>query len=238
MEVKPDALLLQETKCSPEQFPHDAITAAGYQAVDHSGGRWCGVAVLAPIGRDLSLNETGLPGEPNPDEARWIEASVDGVRVVSVYAPNGREVDTIHYDQKLDFFQAAGARLADLNDGTPTIVGGDMNVAPRDTDIWDTKALEGSTHVTPAERGALRAMAESGGLVDAHDYLHGDESVQFTWWDYRGGSFHRGFGMRIDHFLVSDELKDKVSSCEIAREFRKGEKPSDHVPLLIETSAL
>jgi exodeoxyribonuclease-3 len=236
--MKPDALLLQETKCSPEQFPHEAIAAAGYQAVDHSGGRWCGVAVLAPVGSDLSMNATGLPGEPNPDEARWIEASVDGVRVVSVYAPNGREVDTIHYDQKLEFFKLAGERLSALSDGTPTLVGGDMNVAPRDSDVWDTKALEGSTHVTPSERAALRSMAESGGLVDAHDYLHGEESVQFTWWDYRGGSFHRGFGMRIDHFLVSDEVKDRVTRCEIAREFRKGEKPSDHVPLMLEISNL
>jgi len=235
-EVKPDVLLLQETKCSPEQFPHDAINAAGYEALDHSGGRWCGVAVLATSGSDLSLLATGLPGEPNPEEARWVEATVNGVRFISVYAPNGREVDSIHYNQKLEFFQAAGERLADLRDDTPTVVGGDMNVAPRDVDVWDTKALEGSTHVTPAERKALRAMPESGALSDAHDSLHGDEAVQFTWWDYRGGSFHRNFGMRIDHFLISSDVEARLIGCEIARDFRKGEKPSDHVPLLITTS--
>ena len=232
-DVKPDVLLLQETKCSPEQFPHEAIREAGYQAVDHSGGRWCGVAVLAPAGADLELSATALPGEPNPEEARWVEALVDGTRVVSVYAPNGREVDSIHYDSKLDFFSVAGARLADLQDGTPTLVGGDMNVAPRDSDVWDTKALEGSTHVTAAERTALAEMADAGGLKDAHDSLHGEGNQQFTWWDYRGGSFHRDFGMRIDHFLLSKDLEGRLSSCEIARDYRKGEKPSDHVPLVI-----
>ena len=232
-DVKPDVLLLQETKCSPEQFPHDVIRSAGYQAVDHSGGRWCGVAVLAPAGRELALESSGLQGEPNPDEARWIEATVEGTRVISVYAPNGREVDSIHYDQKLEFFEAAGKRLKALRDGTPTVVGGDMNVAPRDTDIWDVKALEGSTHVTAKERQALAAMAAAGELGDAHDALHGKDSEQFTWWDYRGGSFHRGFGMRIDHFLLTPDLIEAVTSCEIARDYRKGEKPSDHVPLVI-----
>lgn len=232
--MKPDVLLLQETKCSPEQFPHEAITAAGYQAVDHSGGRWCGVAVLAPASRSLTLESTGLEGEPNPDEARWIEATVDGTRVISVYAPNGREVDSIHYDQKLEFFEAAGKRLASLLDGTPTLVGGDMNVAPRDSDIWDVKALEGSTHVTPREREALVSMAAAGQLTDAHDALHGLDAEQFTWWDYRGGSFHRGFGMRIDHFLVTSDIAESLVSCEIARDYRKGEKPSDHVPLVVD----
>lgn len=235
-EVRPDALLLQETKCSPDQFPHEAIEAAGYKAVDYSGGRWCGVAVLAPLEADLQLLETGLPGEPNPDEARWLEAEVNGYRIVSVYAPNGREVDSIHYDQKLEFFARAGERLEAIRGESQTIVGGDMNVAPRDSDVWDTKALEGSTHVTPAERAALASMAKAGGLFDAHDSLYGEDSEQFTWWDYRGGSFHRGFGMRIDHFLVSDEVRASLETCEIVRDYRKGEKPSDHVPLLIRIS--
>ena len=232
--MRPDALLLQETKCSPDQFPHEAIAAAGYQAVDFSGGRWCGVAVLAPKELDLELVATGLPGEPNPDEARWIEALVGGTRIISVYAPNGREVDSIHYEQKLEFFNAAAARLKALDDGIPTLVGGDMNVAPRDSDIWDKAALEGSTHVTQLERSALIAMAEAGNLTDAHDSVHGLDDEQFTWWDYRGGSFHRGFGMRIDHFLLSPELTERLSTCSIVRDYRKGEKPSDHVPLLIE----
>jgi exodeoxyribonuclease-3 len=232
-DVRPDVLLLQETKCSPEQFPHEAIQGAGYQAVDHSGGRWCGVAVLAPAAADLKLSAAALPGEPNPDEARWIEAIVDGTRVVSVYAPNGREVDSIHYDSKLEFFSVAGARLSELQDGIPTLVGGDMNVAPRDSDVWDTSALEGSTHVTAAERTALSEMTRAGALNDAHDLLLGTEDQQFTWWDYRGGSFHRNFGMRIDHFLLSETLEQRLASCEIARDYRKGEKPSDHVPLVV-----
>jgi len=232
-EVKPDFLLLQETKCSPEQFPHEAIEAAGYRALDHSGGRWCGVAVLVPKSSHAELVATGLPGEPNPDEARWIEVRSGNLTVVSVYVPNGREVDSVHFDQKLEFLGAAAERAKQLSVDGDLLIGGDMNVAPRDTDVWDTKALEGSTHVTEPERAALRQLAAAGNLVDAHDSFLGVDDVQFTWWDYRGGSFHRGFGMRIDHFLASSRLADSIASCEIAREFRKGEKPSDHVPLVL-----
>ena len=232
-EVKPDLLLLQETKCSEEQFPHDSISEHGYKAVDVSGGRWCGVAALAPAGSDLSLVGSGLPGQPNPDEARWIEVRIGGITAVSVYVPNGREVGTEHYDAKIEFLKVAAVRAAELALAGPLLIAGDMNVAPRDSDVWDTAALEGSTHVTPLERASLASVATSAELVDAHDHLHGNEDVQFTWWDYRGGSFHRGFGMRIDHFLISTDLAERLESCTVVREYRKGEKPSDHAPLLI-----
>ena len=230
-ELQPDVLLLQETKCAPEQFPHQELADWGYEAIDLSGGRWCGVAVLTPIGSGAKLVRAQLAGEPNPDEARWIEVQLaDGTTFVSVYAPNGREVGTIHFEHKLEFFKVAAARVAELAGSGPLIVGGDMNVAPTDNDVWDITKFDGATHVTAAERSALTALREAGELVDAHCHLHGSTQA-FTWWDYRGGSFHRGFGMRIDHFLVSPAVAERIDSVGIAREYRKGVKPSDHVPL-------
>ena len=231
--LRPDVLLLQETKCAPDQFPHAELATCGYEAIDLSGGRWCGVAVLTPIGSGAKLLRSRLEGEPNPEETRWIEVELaDGTTVVSVYAPNGREVGTIHFDQKLGFFKVAASRVAELAKAGPLIVGGDMNVAPEDHDVWDITKFDGATHVTSAERSALSEMREAGGLIDAHRRIHSN-SQAFTWWDYRGGSFHRGFGMRIDHFLVSPSLADRIDSIGVAREYRKGVKPSDHVPLLM-----
>lgn len=231
----PSVLLLQETKCSPEQFPHSELASFGYSAIDLSGGRWCGVAVLTPTDGEAApvrLSE-GLPGQPNPEEARWIEALLpDGTTVVSVYAPNGRELGTTHFEAKLAFFETAAKRVAELAAEGPLVVGGDMNVAPTDSDVWDITKFVGATHVTAAERSALAQMRDAGGLIDAHCSTLGDEQL-FTWWDYRGGSFHRGFGMRIDHFLVSPLIAERIEVFGIAREFRKGTKPSDHVPVLM-----
>ena len=221
---------LQETKVEPSAFPHAELAEAGYGAVDASGGRWAGVAVAARAGLALAEPTVGLPGEPPSPEARWIEAVVDGTRVVSLYVPNGRAVGTEAFEQKLAFLQTAVARLAAL--GEPTIVAGDFNVAPADIDVYDPAAFVGSTHVTPEERGLLRAMLEAG-LVDAYRHLHPEE-VGFTWWDYRAGHFHRRLGMRIDLVLLSGDLVPRLRACGIDRKYRKGPKPSDHAPLLLE----
>ncbi len=225
----PDVVLLQETKCAPDAFPALELDAAGYRAVHHSGGRWAGVAILArEEPGDVAI---GLPGEPAVDEARWIEATVAGVRVVSVYVPNGREPDTPTYDDKLRFFDAMAARIAALS-GEPLVVAGDFNVCPADLDVYDPAALAGATHVTPPERERFQALLAAG-TVDAFRELHPDEPG-FTWWDYRQGHFHRGMGLRIDAHLVSAPLADRIESCGIDRNFRKGTKPSDHAPLLLE----
>lgn len=231
-EHAPDVLLLQETKCSEEQFPHEALAESGYRAADHSGGRWCGVAIVVPSDTAIDDIRKGLDCEPSPEEARWIEATIDGVRFVSVYVPNGREVDGEHYRSKLVFLEAAARRVGQLATAGPLVVAGDMNVAPTDLDVWDPSAFEGATHVSAAEREALAGMREAGALVDAHVALN-PEQQQFTWWDYRGGSFHRGMGMRIDHILLSPDLGARLSDCGIARDYRKGEKPSDHVPVVV-----
>jgi exodeoxyribonuclease-3 len=228
----PDVLLLQETKASPEQFPHLELQAAGYTAADHSGGRWAGVAVLArdAVGEVAGVR-TDLAGNPVPDEARWVEATVGGVTFVSVYVINGRALDDPMFPLKLEFLEAMRARLAALAETGPTIVGGDFNIAPADVDVWDPPAFEGATHVTADERSRLAAMLDSG-YVDAFRAVDPD-GQGFTWWDYRAGHFHKGHGLRIDLFLVSHHLADRIETCGIDRDFRKGTKPSDHAPLLL-----
>ena len=230
----PDVLLLQETKVAPDQFPAAELADAGYDAVHHSGGQWAGVAILARAGLGLAEAVSGLPGEASPDEARWIDADVPGLglRVASVYVVNGREVGSPWFDDKLRFLDALAALAAQLAEQR-VVIGGDFNVAPRDLDVYDPAAFAGATHVTPDERGALERVLKAGALVDAFHALHPDEPG-FTWWDYRAGNFHKGLGLRIDLLLVSEALADGLVACGIDRDFRKGSKPSDHAPLLVE----
>lgn len=233
-EHAPDVLCLQETKSEAAAFPHNELAAAGYRAADHSGGRWAGVAILARAEAPPEDAARGLPGEPAQDECRWVEATVGGVRVVSTYVPNGRVVDSEWYAQKLAFLAAVAERVRELRAaGVPLVVAGDMNVAPADVDVYDPAAFAGSTHVTPAERAALQSMADAGPLEDAFRRLHPGEQ-QFTWWDYRAGHFHKGLGLRIDHVLVSEELAARVTRAGIERPYRKGPRPSDHAPLVVE----
>ena len=233
-EHAPDVLLAQETKSEPAAFPDDELAAAGYHAVHHSAGRWAGVAILAR--RELELRDpvAGLPGELQADEARWIEATIADLRLASVYVPNGRALGTPTFEEKLAFLDAIAARLRRLHaDGQPLVVGGDFNVAPADIDVYDPEAFVGGTHVTADERGRLEAILAAGELVDSYRRLHRDE-VQHTWWDYRQGHFHRGLGLRIDLVLASEALAGSLVACAIARDYRKGSKPSDHAPLIVE----
>lgn len=229
---RPDVVLLQETKVSAEQFPHEELAALGYHAADTSGGQWCGVAILARDDLPIETPTSELFGNPLPTEARWIEATVDGIRFASVYVVNGREIGHEMYFLKLEFLEAMAARAGDLRaEGTPTIIAGDMNVCPTDLDVWDPAAMAGATHVSPAERKGLAAVLEQGDLVDAHVHRWGPEAQQFTWWDYRAGAFHKNMGLRIDLHLVSRALAGGIADVRILRDLRKGNKPSDHVPL-------
>ncbi|MGI8713016.1 MAG: exodeoxyribonuclease III [Solirubrobacteraceae bacterium] len=230
-EHQPDVACLQETKSAPDAFPSDQLREVGYHAVHNSGGRWAGVAVLARA--DLALSEPvlGLPGDAAPDEARWCEVTVQGIRFASVYVPNGRTLDSPEFPRKLAFLDAVSARVAALEDAS-LIVAGDMNIAPEDRDVYDPQAFVGGTHVSAEERGQLAALQRDG-LVDAYRAVHPDE-VQYTWWDYRAGNFHKGLGLRIDLALVSSDLAPRLTACGIDRDYRKGHKPSDHAPLLVE----
>jgi len=228
---RPDLLLIQETKSEPDAFPMLELEAAGYQAVHHSAGRWAGVAIVVPAGAEVSTVCGGLAGEPVRDEARWLEATVGGVRAVSVYVPNGRAVDSPPYVDKLRFREAAKERIRELS-SEPLVVAGDFNVCRTDLDVYDPAAFVGETHVTDAERERFEALL-SAGVVDSFREIHPDEPG-FTWWDYRQGHFHRGFGLRIDAILLSAPLAGLLETCGIDRDFRKGPKPSDHAPLLAE----
>ncbi len=226
----PDVVCLQETKCAPEAFPIAELQEAGYGAVDHSGGRWAGVALLARSPLTLADASFGLPGEPDSSEARWCEATVDGIRFASVYVPNGRSLDSSEYPRKLAFLNAV-ARLAATPAGRPRVIAGDFNIAPADLDVYDPAAFEGGTHVSAPERELLTRILGTG-MIDAYRHLHPDEQ-QFTWWDYRAGNFHKGLGLRIDLALLSRKLAPRLEECGIDRNFRKGQKPSDHAPLLL-----
>ncbi|MBA3328393.1 MAG: exodeoxyribonuclease III [Solirubrobacterales bacterium] len=228
----PDVVLMQETKCEAAAFPVDDLAAAGYHAVHHSAGRWAGVAIVARQKLELEAPVSGLEGELRTDEARWVEATAGGLRLVSTYVPNGRAVDTPTFTEKLTFLDAAAKRAALLGAGDlPLIIGGDLNVTRTDLDVYDPAAFIGSTHVTSDERSRLEAILEAGDVIDTYRHLHPD-AQQFTWWDYRQGAFHRGLGLRIDYLLASDAIASRLEECGIARDFRKGKKPSDHAPLL------
>lgn len=230
----PDVLCLQETKCTTEQFPQLELQAAGYSGVECSAGRWGGVAILARS--EPTDVVRGLPGEPDPDQARWIEATVEGVRIISIYAVNGRTLQDPEYQRKLAFYDAVRDRVAEVAGGGPLVITGDFNIAPRDADVWDPQAVHGGTHVSQAERDRLAAVMAAGDLSDAFLVAPETGPERFTWWDYRAGAFHRDLGMRIDLALVSPDVAAALEWVGIARDFRKGSKPSDHAPLLVRSS--
>lgn len=235
-EYQPDVVCLQETKASPEKFPHLELRAVGYDAADNSGGRWAGVAVLARSELGVADIEVGMPGQPRPEEARWVAATVDGIRVVSVYVPNGRALGTETFAEKLVFLDAMAGAAARYKD-VPAFIAGDMNVCPTDLDVWDPAKIHGATHITPDERSRLQAVLDHG-YVDAFRSLESDDPG-FTWWDYRAGHFHKGFGLRIDLALLSSPLAGRLESAHVDRQYRKPSKvreskASDHAPLIVD----
>ena len=232
-EIQPDVVCLQETKLAQEKFPTDAIAALGYESAHFGQGQWNGVAVLSKVG--LTNPRTNfVVGEPDA-EARIITADCGGVTVVSVYVPNGRALDHEHYQYKLRWLDQLAEHVAAIAKPSGNlVVAGDYNIAPSDIDVWDAKALEGSTHVSAPERQRLEALAKWG-LRDIVREQHPEPGI-YSWWDYRNGSFHRGWGMRIDLALVTDSVARRTTWSAIDRNARKGEQPSDHAPVLIEVS--
>ncbi len=232
----PDVVCLQETKLSDEAFAEsfaEPLKERGY-AVAHVGeGRWNGVALLSRVGLDDV--ERSLPGAPHFSgalEARAVTATCAGLRVTSVYVPNGRTPDDPHYTYKLAWLAAVrDALVADVAAG-PLVVTGDFNVAPTDDDVWDPQVFTGSTHVTPPERAALAAIREVG-LTDVPARpLKGDHP--FTYWDYRAGMFHQNKGMRIDLVYATADVAGVVKDAVVDREARKGKGPSDHAPIVVD----
>lgn len=231
---RPDVVCLQETKVGADAFPHDALQVHGYRAVAASEGRWNGVALLVRQDTEVEGVVTSLPGAPDPAEARWVEAVIDGVRIASVYVPNGRDREHPMFAVKLRFLEAMRDHLAALVPEGPTVVAGDVNIAPEDRDVWDVAQAGLTTHVTPQERERLTALLDLG-MVDAYRMVE-PEATGFTWWDYRLRSFQQGYGMRIDLVMVSRHLA--VEACEVDTTFRvanaAGDKPSDHAPVVVQ----
>jgi exodeoxyribonuclease III len=231
--AEPDVLCLQETKLSDDAFPALELLGRGYDAVHHGEGRWNGVAILSRVGIADAVDGFA-DGEPSDAEARLISATCGGVRISTVYVPNGRSPDNDHYRYKLAWLARLRAHLAATAKPTDDVVVlGDVNIAPTDIDLWDPAAFVGSTHVTPEERAAL-AELESWGLRDVVREHYPGVGGLFSWWDYRAGSFHKRQGMRIDLVLASDSIADRVTWALIDRNARKGSKPSDHAPVLVD----
>jgi exodeoxyribonuclease III len=232
-ERQPDVVCLQETKLADDAFAEllgEELSARGYEVAVHGEATWNGVAILSRAGLDGVV--TGLPGGPGfpQQEARAVSATCGGVRVVSVYVPNGRVPDSEHYRYKLAWLSSLREFVAGGPDAT--IVCGDMNIAPTDDDVFDPEAYIGETHVTTPERDALKDL-QSVGLHDVVRDRWPNERI-FTYWDYRAGMFHQDLGMRIDLVLASDPVADRVEAAWVDRQARKGSGPSDHAPVIVD----
>jgi exodeoxyribonuclease-3 len=232
-ERRPDVVCLQETKLADEaleQLLDEELAERGYELALHGETQWNGVAILSRVG--LGEVVRGIPDGPGfpHQEARAVSADCGGIRVHSVYVPNGREPDSEHYAYKLAWLAAlramVGAGPADA------IVCGDMNIAPADIDVFDPAAYVGHTHVTPAERAAL-AELQALGLHDVVRDRWPQERV-FTYWDYRAGMFHQDLGMRIDLILAKAAVAERVRAAWVDRQARKGNGPSDHAPVIVD----
>ena len=231
-EVEPDVLLLQETKLADDAFPALTFEALGYESAHHGSGQWNGVAILSRVGIDDVVAGFADGGAPDPD-ARLISATCGDLRVSSAYVPNGRSLDDDHYRYKLDWMDRLAAHVdAESASYDSIVIGGDFNIAPDDRDLHDPQKYVGATHVSEAERRRLAVLVERG-LTDVFRHHHDDDRI-FSWWDYRGGDFHQGRGMRIDLLMCSAPVVARSVWCLIDRNARKGKQPSDHAPVIVE----
>jgi exodeoxyribonuclease-3 len=232
-ERRPDVVCLQETKLTDEAFDEllrDELAGRGYEVAAHGEASWNGVAILSRVGlEDVEVGLAGAPGFPHP-EARAVAATCGGIRVHSVYVPNGREPGSEHYEYKLAWL--AALRDAVAAGPEAAVVCGDVNIAPADEDVFDPQAYAGETHVTAPERAAL-AQLQALGLRDVVRDRWPGERV-FTYWDYRAGMFHRDLGMRIDLVLAAAPVADRVRAAWVDRKARKGKGPSDHAPVVVD----
>ena len=231
LENKPDVLCIQETKMKDAVFPSLVFHEMGYESAHFGQGQWNGVAILSKVGLDNVINNFAV-GEPD-GEARIISAECGGITVVCVYVPNGRELEHDHYQYKLRWMKQLKQHVIKIAKPTgDVIVTGDFNIAPNDIDVWDPAALVGSTHVSAPEREVLNDLC-AWGLTDIYRDQHPEPKL-FSWWDYRDGGFHKNHGMRIDLLLVSESVAKRTKMTVVDRNARKGEKPSDHAPVVME----
>jgi exodeoxyribonuclease III len=232
-ERQPDVVCLQETKLADEAFEQllgDELSGRGYAVALHGEVQWNGVAILSRMGlEDVLAGVPDAPGFPRP-EARAVSATCGGIRVHSIYVPNGRTPDSEHYRYKLAWLSALRETVGAGPEAA--IVCGDMNIAPTDLDVFDPDAYVGQTHVTLPERAAL-AELQAQGLRDVVRDRWPNERI-FTYWDYRAGMFHQDLGMRIDLVLATTTVADRVQAAWVDRQARKGTGPSDHAPVIVD----
>jgi len=230
---RPDVVCLQETKLADEAFTDllgEQLASRGYELALHGEVQWNGVAILSKVGLDdVVPGVAGAPGFPLP-EARAVSATCGGIRVTSVYVPNGRVPDSDHYRYKLEWLAALAEQVR--SGPSEAVVCGDMNIAPTDEDVFDPEAYIGQTHVTAPEREAL-AQLQAVGLRDVVRDRWPEKRV-FTYWDYRAGMFHQDLGMRIDLVLATAAVSDRVRAAWVDRQARKGSGPSDHAPVMVD----
>jgi exodeoxyribonuclease-3 len=233
-ERRPDVVCLQETKLADDKFAEllgAELADRGYEVAAHGEATWNGVAILSRVGLDdVTVGLPGGPGFPH-QEARAVSATCAGIRVVSVYVPNGRTPGSEHYEYKLAWMGALRELVAAAGPDV-TVVCGDMNIAPTDADVFDPEAYVGQTHVTPPERAAL-AELQALGLRDVVRDRWPTERV-FSYWDYRAGMFHQDLGMRIDLILAGAPVAERVRAAWVDRHARKGKGPSDHAPVIVD----
>ena len=231
---KPDVVLLQEIKCETASFPAMEFEAAGYKSVALGQKSYNGVAILSR--HDIADVREGLPGNPDDVQARYIEATIQGIRVASIYLPNGNPIapDSEKYPYKLGWMARLKKHAATLLENEmPVVLGGDYNVIPEAVDVYDAKAWEGDALFHPKTRAAWREIVQQG-YTEAFRALHPNDTNAYTFWDYQAGAWPRDAGLRIDHFLLSPEAADRVAGCSIDRAPRGLDKASDHTPVIVE----
>ena len=230
-----DVLCMQETKLADKAFPALTFSGLGYESVHYGHNQWNGVAILSRVGITDPSNGFGdAHVDPYEGDARVLAATCGGMRVVSVYVPNGREVATEFYERKLHWLSSMYDWIdASHSPEDPLVVMGDFNVAPEDRDVWDAKRFVGSTHVTEPERKAITRLSEWG-LEDTFRRVYPDADGLFSYWDYRAGDFHQHRGMRIDLVLATRPVAERVTWAVVDRNARKGTGPSDHAPVIVD----
>ncbi len=229
-DASPDVVLLQELKGIEDNFPLMELSALGYNAAINAQKTWNGVAILSKHPIDDVVR--GLDGDPDDEQARYIEATINGVRVASIYLPNGNPVNTEKYPYKLKWMDRLRTRAAELlKTDMPIVLGGDYNIIPHADDCYDISKWKDDALYKLDSRKKFRALLNLG-LTDAFR-INNKETGQYTFWDYKAGSFPMNNGLRIDHFLLSAQAVDLLEKCWVDREPRSKEKPSDHTPILV-----
>jgi exodeoxyribonuclease-3 len=230
--AKPDIVCMQELKCSDTEFPERELAKAGYHAVWRGEKSWNGVAILSRHGEPV-LTRTALPGDPDDDQARYIEAAVNGILVASIYLPNGNPQPGPKFDYKLAWFKRLHAHAQKLlKTGAPIVLAGDFNVAPTEIDIYPTTSWGDNALVQPQSRAAYAKLIKQG-WTDCLRQCHGNERV-YTFWHYMRNRFARDAGLRLDHILLSPQLAAKLKRAEVDRPVRAKAEASDHAPVWVE----